>query len=129
MDTGKKSLFISIFALLASSGTLICCALPIIIVSIGFGSVMVALNTQWPIFGALTQYKIWIFVASGGLLLLSAWQLYATRNICPADPKLADTCKRIKSLTAKLFVVAGIIWVIGFIAAYVALPIRIWLNI
>jgi hypothetical protein len=48
METGKNSLFFSTFALLASSGTLVCCALPIILVSLGLGSVLVALNIELP---------------------------------------------------------------------------------
>ena len=75
MDTGKNSLFLSTFALLASSGTLVCCALPIIFVSLGMGSVAVALNLQWPLLNNLANYKILIFLISGGLLLISAWQI------------------------------------------------------
>lgn len=129
MDTGKNSLFFSTFALLASSGTLVCCALPIILVSLGMGSVVVALNLQWPLLNSFVNHKIWIFLISGGLLLLSGWQLYTTRNLCPVDTKLAATCARIKKLSTKLFIGAACIWAIGFIAAYIALPIRMWLNI
>lgn len=128
MDTGKSSLFFSTFALLASSGTLVCCALPIILVSVGLGSVFVALNVELPFLSSLANYKIWIFLFSGGLLLISAWQLYTTRNLCPADPKLAASCKRIKKWSTRLFVGAALLWVIGFIAAYIALPVRMWLD-
>ena len=128
MDPSKNLLFFSTFALLASSGTLICCALPIMLVSIGFGSVVVAFNTGLPLLTSLANYKIWLFLISGGLLLLSAWQLYSTRNLCPADPKLATTCKRMKKLSTKLFIGAACIWAIGFIAAYIALPVRMWLD-
>ena len=116
-------------ALLASSGTLVCCALPIILVSVGLGSVVAALNVQLPFLSSLAEYKFWIFMLSGGLLLLSAWQLYSTRNTCPADPKLAAACVRVKSITSKLFIGAAVIWVIGFIAAYIALPVRVWLGV
>ena len=129
MGAEKNSLAVSMLALLASSGTLVCCALPIILVSVGLGSVVAALNVQMPFLSSLAEYKLWIFMLSGGLLLLSAWQLYATRNTCPADPKLAAACTQIKSVTTKLFVVAGVIWLIGFIAAYIALPVRVWLGV
>lgn len=129
MNAENQSLAVSMFALLASSGTLVCCALPIILVSVGLGSVVAALNVQWPLLSSLVEYKIWIFMVSGALLLLSAWQLYATRNICPADPKLAIACTRIKKVTASLFIVAGVFWLVGFIAAYIALPVRVWLGV
>lgn len=128
METGKNTLFFSTFALLASSGTLLCCALPIILVSLGMGSVVVALNLELPFLNNFVEYKLWVFLLSGLLLLLSAWQLYSTRNLCPADPTLAASCKRIKKWSTWLFIVATSVWVIGFIAAYVALPVRIWLD-
>ena len=129
MSAENQSLAVSMLALLASSGTLVCCALPIILVSVGLGSVVAALNVQWPFLSSLAEYKIWIFMVSGGLLLLSAWQLYATRNTCPADPKLAVACAHIKKVTVSLFIVAGVFWVVGFIAAYIALPVRVWLGV
>lgn len=128
METGKSSLFFSTFALLASSGTLVCCALPIILVSVGLGSVLVALNVELPFLSSLANYKIWVFLFSGGLLLISAWQLYITRNLCPVDLKLAASCKRIKKWSTRLFISAAFLWVIGFIAAYIALPVRMWLD-
>lgn len=128
METGKNSLVFSTVALLASSGTLVCCALPIILVSLGLGSVLVALNVELPFLNSLANHKIWVFLFSCGLLLISAWQLYSTRNLCPADPKLAASCQRIKKWSTRLFIVAAILWVIGFIAAYIALPVRMWLD-
>jgi hypothetical protein len=128
METGKNSLFFSTFALLASSGTLVCCALPIILVSLGLGSVLVALNIELPFLNSLANHKIWIFLFSGSLLLISAWQLYSARNLCPADPKLAASCQRIKKWSTRLFIVAALLWAIGFIAAHIALPVRMWLD-
>lgn len=129
MSAENKSLAVSMIALLASSGTLVCCALPIILVSLGLGSVVAALNVQLPFLSSLADYKFWTFMVSGGLLLFAAWQLYATRNTCPADPKLVAACARIKKITTKLLIIASVIWMIGFIAAYIALPIRIWLGV
>jgi len=117
VEYGKNSLLFSAFALLASSGTLVCCALPIILVSLGLGSVMVALNLELPFLSNLTQYKLWVFLISGGLLLVSAWQLHATRTFCPADPQLEASCKRIKKWSVRLFIGAVLLWIIGFIAA------------
>lgn len=128
METGKNSLFFSTFALLASSGTLVCCALPIILVSLGLGSVLVALNIELPFLNSLANHKIWIFLFSGSLLLISAWQLYSARNLCPADPKLAASCQHIKKWSTRLFIVAALLWAIGFIAAHIALPVRMWLD-
>ena len=128
MDSSKNSLIFCMFSLVASSGTLICCALPILLVSIGFGSAVVALNSELPLLANLTNYKGWLFLISGTLLLLAAWQLHSTRNLCPADPKLAKSCMRIKNFSKNILIVALIFWAIGFIAAYIALPVRVWLD-
>lgn len=93
------------------------------------GSIVAASNAQHPVLNSLADYKIWVFWVSGGLLLLSAWQFYATRDTCPAGPKLGVACKRVKKLNTSLFIEASVILAIGFIAAYIALPTRMWLDI
>ena len=128
METGKNSLLFSSFALLASSVTFVCCALPIILVSLGLGSVMEAINVALPYLGIISQYKIWVFLFSGVLLLTSAWKLYSIRNLCPTDPNLAASCQRVKAWSKWLLILAILLWVVSLIAAYFALPIIIMLG-
>ena len=80
--------------LFASSGTLICCALPIILVSLGLGATVAALTSNFPLLVTIAEYKTWVFVGSGGLLLVSGWLMYRSRRTCPTEPELARLCQK-----------------------------------
>ncbi len=114
--------------LFASSTTLICCALPILLVSLGLGAVSAALFANLPILMSLAQYKAWMFGATAGLLALTAWLLYRPGRACPADPALADHCEKIRRWNIRFYWVSVVVWVIGFGTAYLALPIYLWLE-
>ncbi len=114
--------------LFASSTTLVCCALPILLVSIGLGAVSASLFANVPFLVTLAQYKAWMFGASGGLLALTAWLLYRPGRACPADPELAELCDKAHRWNTMLFWASVGIWAIGFGTAYLALPIYLWLG-
>ena len=48
-------------ALVATTGTLICCALPILLITLGFGSVVAALTFRYPLLVTLSEYEGWMF--------------------------------------------------------------------
>jgi hypothetical protein len=114
--------------LFTSSTTLICCALPILLVSLGLGAVSASLFANLPFLVTLAQYKAWIFAASGGVLVLTAWLLFRLGRACPADPELAEQCEKAHRWDTRIFWVSVGIWVAGFGTAYLALPIYSWLE-
>lgn len=65
--------------------------------------------------------------ASAILLALTAWLLFRRGRACPADPELAKLCETAQRWNIRIFWVAIGIWVIGFSAAYLALPVYSWL--
>ena len=109
--------------LFTSSTTLICCALPILLVSLGLGAVSASLFANLPFLVTLAQYKGWIFTGSGAVLLLTAWLLFRSGRACPANPELAELCARAYRWNSRIFRTSVVIWVLGFAAAYLALPI------
>ncbi len=115
--------------LFASSGTLICCALPIILVSLGLGATVAALTSDFPLLVTIAEYKTWVFVGSGGLLLVSGWLMYRSRRTCPTEPELARLCQKTQTWNRRIYWTSITLWGIGFSAAYLALPIRIWLDV
>jgi len=127
-NTVVKETGLSWLTLFAASGTLICCALPIILVTLGLGATVAALTSSFPFLVTLAQHKIWIFTGSGALLLLSGWLMYRPGRACPTDPELARACARAETWNRRVLWGSAIIWSIGFIAAYLALPLRIWLD-
>ncbi len=114
--------------LFASSTTLICCALPILLVSLGLGAVSAALFANLPVLMSLAQYKAWMFGVIGGVLALTAWLLFRPGRACPADPELADHCEKIRRWNIRFYWVSVVVWVIGFGTAYLALPIYLWVG-
>ncbi len=120
---------ISWLTLFASSGTLVCCALPIILVTLGMGATVAALTSTLPFLIVLSQHKIWVFIFSGLMLAVSAWFIYRPNQSCPVDPTQAKLCARSKKWNKRIYWFSVIIWSIGFFAAFLALPIRKALGI
>ena len=115
---------LSWIALLASTGTLLCCALPILLVSLGFGAVVAALTSSMPVLVTLAEYEPWMFSASGLLLSITAWMLWVRPQHCPGDADLAEWCAQAGVWNKRVFWMASVVWGIGFTAAYLLLPIR-----
>jgi len=114
--------------LLMSSSTLICCALPILLVFLGMGTTVAALTSSIPALITLSQHKIWLFGISALLLLVSGWLLYRSGRTCPTDTHLGSLCQQSQKWNSRIYWFALGVWSIGFLAAYVALPVRVWLD-
>ena len=111
-------------ALFASTGTLICCALPILMVALGFGSVVAALTSHFPLLVTLSAYEGWMFGISALLLGLAAWTIWGRQVHCPTEPGLATRCHHARLINQRVLWVAVIIWSIGFCARFLLLPLR-----
>ena len=107
--------------LFTSMGTLLCCALPILLVSLGMGAVVASLASNAPILITLSQNKFWMFLISAIVLLIVAYLLYRPGRTCPTDPALAKQCNSAYKWNQRFFWVSVMIWVMGFFMAY-ALP-------
>lgn len=117
---------IVVAALFTSSGTLVCCALPIMLVSIaGLGAVVASVTSSFPILVTLGAYKEAVFAISGVMLAVSAWTVFRPGRTCPADPDLARWCTTFQTWNRRMVITSMLIWTIGFFAAFLALPLRI----
>lgn len=114
-------------ALLASFGTLLCCALPIVLVMLGLGSTVAAITFKLPFLVVLSGYHNWMFSISALLLGGAVWFVWS-RNECPADPELAAACERANKWSKRILLLAVAIWVTGAFSAYLMLPLRQWLS-
>ena len=109
-------------ALFTSFGTLICCALPAMLVTLGAGAVVAGMVTAMPQIVAISIYKDYVFAGAGVLLLIAAAARFAARNApCPADPAAADACRRLRGVSGWMLATAGIVYAVGFFFAYVAI--------
>lgn len=121
--------FAGIGALFLAGGTLLCCALPILLVSLGMGATVAAWVSAAPWLVTLSHYKGWMFVTSGAGLVGTAFLLYRPGRTCPADPRLARLCAAADRWNRRVLVLAGAFWVLGAFAAYLLLPLRQWLDL
>ncbi|MEO1250805.1 MAG: hypothetical protein AAFW81_00485 [Pseudomonadota bacterium] len=109
-------------ALFASVSTLLCCALPAFLITVGAGAVMAGLAANVPGLVWLTAHKGMLFAGAGGLLLIAASVKWATRNApCPIDPAQARACAQMRRAgTIILWIAAGAYVVGGFFAFFAA---------
>lgn len=116
----RRTVGLSMLALLASSGTLLCCVLPAVMVSIGAGAALAGLVTAVPQLVWLSAHKAWVFGIAGVLLLLSGAALWQARRLpCPADPRLAAACTQLRRWSLGLWAVAVLLSGTGAVFAFV----------
>ena len=115
-------------SLIASTGTWICCALPILFVTLGAGATLAGITRQIPLLTELGLYKNWMFAISGLLLTAAAGLTWRSAQHCPTDPMLARQCQRAQRWNKRILWASMAVWLIGFAAAYLALPVRMYLD-
>ena len=109
------------FSLFASTGTLICCALPSLLVALGLGAVMAGLVSTFPQLIWFSQYKVWVFSISGLMILASAFMQHRASTLpCPVDKKMAAACTTSRIWSKRILWPSGILWAIGAFFAFVA---------
>jgi mercuric ion transport protein len=109
--------------LFTSTGTLICCALPITLVTLGLGASVVSLTSAFPFLIVLSQHKIWVFGVSAVMLSISGWLLFRSGRTCPTDPAVAAKCAVAHRWNKRVMIVSAAIWTTGFTTAYLLLPV------
>jgi hypothetical protein len=108
-------------ALFSSLGTLLCCALPALLVSLGAGAVMASLVSAVPQLVWLSEHKIALFVFAGLMLLLSAMNSYMNRNgPCPTNPVERRSCLRLRRLSRVGLYVSLAVYAVDYFFAFLA---------
>lgn len=115
--------------LFVASGTLLCCALPILLVTLGFGALVASLNYNIPALIILAENKIWTLTLSALMLIILAWVVWRPKQHCPSDPELSAICQQSKRWNKRVFWVSSMIWFIGFFTSYLLLPMRHFLGV
>ncbi len=114
--------------LFITSSTLLCCALPVLLVSLGFGAVVASLNYNIPGLVFLAEHKLWTLSLSAFLLMFLAWVIWRPNQSCPANPELAVHCQTAKLWNKRVFWLSVVIWSVGFFFSILLLPLRQFFN-
>src|SRR6187401_2683181 len=98
-QTGSRTAVLGYLSLFASFGTLLCCALPSLLVLLGLGATVASFLSAVPWLVTVSHHKNWVFLVSGVLIVTNfvytyalAPRLRAQGEACPADaPGACDT--------------------------------------
>ncbi len=108
------------FTLFGSLSTLICCALPALLVSLGLGAVLAGVASNIPALIWISEYKTQVFIAAGAMLALNGFILWKNRNApCPIDPELRDACMSGRKFSRNMYLLSLGVFLVGFAFAYV----------
>jgi hypothetical protein len=115
------SAWASILTLLTSSATLVCCALPALLVTLGAGAAVAGLVAAVPQLVWLSEHKAVVFCTAGLLLLVAGRLQWRARFLpCPTDEHLARTCARARRQSAFVYGVSVVLYLIGAGFAFLA---------
>jgi len=127
VQRARRAALLNYFSLFSSFSTLICCALPSVLVLLGLGTTVASLLSAAPWLVSLSRHKIWTFSIAGVLIAMSFVMTYfiAPRvregEICDAnDP---TTCGEVSRLSRAILWGSAAIWSCGFFVAYLLGPI------
>jgi hypothetical protein len=116
----RSSMLTSVLSLFASSSTLICCALPALLVALGAGAALSGLVGAFPQIVWLSEHKVGLFVFASLMLIASGSLQWFNRNApCPIDPVLRDACLRTRKLSLRVYWVSVAIYLVGGFFAFV----------
>ncbi len=111
----------SLLSLFTSGSTLICCALPALLVSVGAGAALSSLITAAPQLIWFSEHKEAVFGFAGLMLLVSgALQWRARKLPCPLDPALAARCASTRRTSLRVYWLSVAIYATGAFFAFVA---------
>jgi hypothetical protein len=104
----------SLAALFASSGTLVCCALPALLVSLGAGAVLSSLVSAVPQLVWLSEHKTLVFGVAAGLLAVAGTLQWRGRFApCPTDPASRDACLRTRAVSRRVYFASVALFAVG----------------
>ena len=124
--TAERSAVLSYFSLFTSLSTLLCCALPSLLVLFGLGASVASMLSFLPWLVALSRHKVLTFSISGALIACSFLNTYyirprwTKRECSPDDP---DACAEASKLSKIVLWASAAIYAVGFFVAFVMGPI------
>ena len=125
-DLIKSNKLVNYLSLFTSSGTIICCALPTLLVSMGAGAVLSSFIAVFPQLVILSIYKIPIFTGAFIMLIIAGILQYYSRGLpCPTDKKQAYACMQTRKVSMIIYFTSVGIFIIGLLFAFI-IPLFIY---
>lgn len=123
----RRAALLNYFSLFSSLSTLLCCALPSVLVLLGMGSAVASVLSAAPWLVSLSRHKIWTFSIAGTLITASFVVTYLVApRLRPEDtcnPDDPSTCNQVSKVSRMILWFSAIVWCGGFFVAYLLAPI------
>ena len=116
----RSGFWASLASLFASSSTLICCALPALLVGLGAGATLSSLVSVFPQIVWLSDNKAFLFIAATALTVASGILQWRNRAApCPTDPTLRQACLSTRRTSLRFYGVSVAVLLVGAWFAFV----------
>jgi mercuric ion transport protein len=131
VQPSKRSAWLCYFSLFTSVSTLLCCALPSLLVLFGLGASVASMLSFLPWLVTLSHYKRVTFLVGGVLITLSFANMYylaprlRAQQCSPDNPTACEDASRASAI---LLWISAMIYSVGFLVAYVLGPFLTWLD-
>ena len=121
-----RSTVFGYFSLFTSLSTLLCCALPSLLVLLGLGASVASTLSFFPWLVTLSRHKVLTFSISGVLIACSLVNTYyivprLRREEC--SPDNPNACAEASRLSRVLLWISTVIYAVGFFVAFLLGPI------
>lgn len=124
----QERAFLSYVSLFSSVGTLLCCALPSLLVLIGLGATVASFLSAAPWLATLSHHKNWVFAISGFLISGNFLYVYALAptlqargNACSVDA--LEGCNTTRRFSRVVLWLSAMLYLIGLFSAYFLGPL------
>lgn len=127
-----KDDFVSIASLFTSLSTLLCCALPSLLVALGMGAVVAGIVSDFPALIALSKYKEWTFLGTGLLIGFNFWLFYGRKRnqACEIDEYGNEVaCDTAARWSKVILWISFSMYLLGLFSAYLLLPLQQFMGI
>lgn len=120
LTEARSGFWASMASLFASSSTLVCCAIPALLVTLGAGAALSSLVSVFPQIVWLSENKEALFALAGAMMLVSGALQWRNRIApCPTAPALRDACLRTRKTSLRLYWLSVLVLLVGGWFAFV----------
>lgn len=110
----RVGLWASLATLFASSGTLVCCALPALLVALGAGAALSSLVSAIPQLVWMSEHKEALFLVAGVMLAAGGLLQWTNRRApCPVDPASRSACLKTRRISRRVYWGSIAVYVVG----------------
>ena len=110
----QGNLLASVATLFASSSTLLCCAIPALLVALGAGATLSAFISIFPKIVWISEHKTEVFTFAGVMIAISGYMQWRGRMApCPTDPLQRNACMRTRKASLIVYGFSFSFYLIG----------------